>query len=149
MEYCGFTINLKKQQAFYEVPIRKPHSGNDDSHSLVRGSGKQALSTSVSLDVWIEGHRVIDHAFLYELRAILEEFTNKRLGESKPGRSINAAMDPFGSESGSAFITRQDSQLIIKYVTDESSEPLVILNVINAKALHAILHKALQTADFQ
>ncbi len=149
MEYCGFTINITKQQVLYEVPIRGLEKDDNALSLPTRKSGKQAFATSVKLDVWIGGYRVIDHAFLFELRAILEEFINKRLGERKPGRAINAVIEPFGDENGSAYIERNDSLLAIKHITDVDTTNLAILNVVNAKTLHAILHKALQHADFQ
>ena len=149
MEYCGFTISVTKQQIFYEVPLRAQGNHNNDFSLPIKKSGKQAFTTSVRLDVYIEGYKVIDQAFLFELRAILEEFMNKRLGERKPGRAINAVIEPFGAENGCAHIERHNSQLVIKRVTDEETTQLVVLDVVNAKTLHAILHKALQNADFQ
>ena len=149
MEYCGFTINMTKQQVLYEVPIHGM-GNNDSGFSLpAKRSGRQATTMVAKLDVWIEGYKVIDQAFLFELRAILEEFINKRLGERKPGRAINAVIEPFEAESGCAHIERHDSQLVIKRITDEETEQLVVLNVVNAKTLHSILYKALQSADFQ
>ena len=149
MEYCGFVINVKKQQAFCEVPVRNPDEAIGFSRLPARSSGKQALSTSANLEVSIAGYRVTDHAFLYELRAILEEFTNKRLGERKQGHAINYVSEVFGKEYGDIHVERRDSRLVISYITDVSSQKLMSLDVINAKTLHAILHKALQLADFQ
>ena len=149
MEYCGVTIKVEKRQAFYEVPIRKPGNADSDFVSLTRGPGKQALSTSVSLNVFIAGYEVVDHAFLYELRAILEEFINKRLGERKPGRSINAVIEPFGIDYGAISIERVEAQLVFKLVDHDMTTSLVALDAVRAKALHAILNKALQYADFQ
>ena len=149
MEYCGFSINVKKQQSFCEVPIRSPDEDIGYSRLPARSSGKQALSTQVSLDVSINGYRVTDHAFLFELRAILELFINKRLGEQKQGYALNYASEIFGTGYGGIHIERHDSRLVINYIADHSACPLVTLNVIHAKTLHAILHKALQVADFQ
>ena len=149
MEYCGVTVNIEKRQAFHEVPIRKLGNADSNFNSLTRSSGKQALSTSVILDVSIAGYEVVDHAFLYELRAILEEFINKRLGERKPGKSINAVIEPFGMEYGAISVERVESQLVFKLVDHDMTTTLVTLDVVRAKTLHGILHKALQYADFQ
>ena len=149
MEYCGFVVNVKKQQVFCDVPIRSPDEAIGYSRLPARSSGKQALSTYVTLEVSIDGYRVVDNAFLYELRAILEEFINKRLGEQKQGYALNYASEVFGKEHGDIHVERRDSRLVISYINGHSSYQLATLNVIHAKTLHAILHKALQAADFQ
>lgn len=151
MEYCKFTISVNKHRTFDEVPIRKPDDGYylSTTDSSSRREKKQALSTSTILEVHLDGYKVVNPAFIYELRTILEEFCAKRLGERKPGRSLNAVIEPFGIEYGAISIERAESRLVIKLVDHDTATTLVALDVVHAKTLHGILQKALQHSDFQ
>ena len=151
MEFCGVTINLNRYKVYEEVPIRKLDHG-DGYYSVPSRSSrkefKEALATSVSLEIYIEGHQVIDMAFAHELRTILEEFSAKRLQGYKPGRAINAVLNAF--DDGDAFIERVDSLLCIKHINGDGEERLLLsLDVVKAKTLFAILNKAILLSDFQ
>lgn len=152
MEYCGISIVVHRNRTYDEVPIRKLNQDDDVSRLPVRNQrkeSKEALTMSSSLEVSIEGHQVIDPAFLYELRTILDEFVNKRLSECKQGYNINVVSEPFGFGNGFICIERAGSCLNINQVSDGSSDTLVTLGVVQAKTLFAMLHKAIQCSDFQ
>ncbi len=150
MEYCGVTISLNRYKVYEEVPIRKLEQG-DGYHSVPPRSSrkelKEALTTLASLDIYVEGHQVVDMAFAYELRTILEEFSAKRLQGYKPGQAINAVFNAF--DDGDALIERVDSLLCIKHIDGEGKERLLLsLDVVKAKTLFVILNKAILLCDF-
>ena len=148
MEYCGFSIVLEKQRAFEELPIQPMQNDVYSSERYSRKSRREALTSTATLEVHIEGYKVVNSAFLYELRIILEEFANKRLGEYKPNQPINSVFEVFEDCQGDVLIQRIDTQLIISQTNDADTFPLVALNVIGAKTLASILARALQLADF-
>lgn len=150
MEYCGFSITLEKQRVYEELPIRPLQKENYASGRSSRRDSKEALSSTAKLEVHIEGYKIVEPAFLFELRIILEEFAAKRLGEYKPGQSLNSIAEVFGDGEGNVLVERIDSQLVIRHTFDYiDAAVLVTLNVISARTLAAILAKALQHAEFQ
>ena len=92
MHYCGFFIQLRRHKIYDEVPIRMMDDVENTLSVRRRGpkqDSREALTTSSVLSVYIYEHRIVDQAFLFELRTILEEFIAKRLGDHKSGKALN------------------------------------------------------------
>lgn len=77
MEYCGFSIILEKQRMYEELPSIPLQKDDYNTVRPARKESKGALSTTTKLEVYIENCNISNTAFLFELRTILDEFSNK------------------------------------------------------------------------
>ena len=154
MEYCGFSIQVQRYRAYLQIQTFEEETDEWYSFQLSntlsgRRDNKPTSTTIATLEVSLCGYRIIDLAFIFELRVILADFAAKRLGPQRQGYGINRVQKPFGSECDGVCILREDSQLFIKRIDDERSVLLASFDIISAKTLLDILNKAIHASDFQ
>lgn len=146
MEYCGFEIRVEKSKFYKNVLVR-----TESLFSGYRGSDKEksTLMSWSTLTASIQGEEIADMAFIFELRTILEEFCAKRLGDCKPGKTINEVTNIYGNTTFYISIEREGSQLVFKKGDSRGSEEIILyLDTVRARTLSAIITKAINYSDF-
>lgn len=132
MTYFGISVQIIRDSYILQV------AAND------YGRKKDALQsrTSVTLDIF--GIPVVDPTFIFELRAILEEFIGRRLGSYTSKDLLNTNLIPFNTEQELNIFRDADTLVLLVKNYPTKSEWIKKWNMIQAKTLYSIVHKAIQ-----
>lgn len=132
MTYFGIGVQIIRDSYILQV------AAND------YGRKKDALQsrTSVTLDIF--GIPVVDSTFIFELRAILEEFIGRRLGSYTSKDLLNTNVIPFNTEQELNIFRDADALVLLVKNYPTKGEWTKKWNMIQAKTLYSIVHKAIQ-----
>lgn len=133
MQYLGIGIHATQKTCVVSIPS-----------SSTYGKSKEVLQSRTTVLIDIFGLQVAEPTFIFELKAILEEFIGKRLSQFTHGDTLNT--DPYILGDGYAVLLyRVDNSLfLLVRNVDTGEEWSRRWNMIQAKTLYAILNKAIQ-----
>lgn len=132
MLYSCIDIKILKDAYILKIPI------ND------YGQKKDTLHSKVTAELKVFNKAVVDSSFIFELKAILEEFIGRKLNTCTEDYVLNTNTVPFNGEQ-ELHIVRKDSTLVLIMKDYEArKEWTKKLDIIQAKTLYAILSKAIQ-----
>lgn len=132
MLYSCIDIKILKDAYILKIPI------ND------YGQKKDTLHSKVTAELKVFNKAVVDSSFIFELKAILEEFIGRKLNAFTEDYVLNTNTVPFNGEQ-ELHIVRKDSTLVLIMKDYEArKEWTKELDIIQAKTLYAILSKAIQ-----
>ena len=136
MDYQGIYIRIEKRRYIERIPTDGPYS-----------KAKDVVASENTVLVHLCGFKVLDPAFVFEFQAILEEFISKKLSSYKETTFLNSIFNTDDNDT-QFYITRKENVLSITLQDYEGVIQAVMeLNAIKAKALAAIVNKAIHVMD--
>jgi hypothetical protein len=136
MNYHGIDINVNKNRYIERISIEGLY-----------GRTKDVVVIENIATMRLYGLTIQDPAFIFEFHTILEEFINKKLGPYKEETCLNSITQTDNDE----FLIRifRKENLLLALIQDYSEEVqgIIELDVLKAKTVFSMLHKAIHTMD--